>query len=173
MIRLARHGDVGRLQAIEVAAGEPFRALGMDRIADDDPPDAAALEERIDAGLVWVVADAGDVACAYLVASSLRESLHIQQLSVHPTFARKRLGASLVEHLERWAMEHGFGALSLTTFRDVPWNAPYYARLGFELRSASELPADLAAIRRREAELDLDAWPRVVMTKRLTSDRRR
>jgi hypothetical protein len=33
--------------------------------------------------------------------------------------------------LHAWAQRHGLAALTLTTFTDVPWNMPYYERLGF------------------------------------------
>ncbi len=40
------------------------------------------------------------------------------------------LGSSLVDHLDGWAAARGLAALTLTTYRDVPWNGPYYERLG-------------------------------------------
>ncbi len=50
--------------------------------------------------------------------------------------------------------------MTLTTFADVPWNGPYYRRLGWRDLPAAELGPELAAIRRHEASLGLDAWPR-------------
>ena len=43
-------------------------------------------------------------------------------------------------------------AVTLTTFRDVPWNAPYYERLGFRTLAADEITPGLAAIRAHEAD---------------------
>jgi hypothetical protein len=51
----------------------------------------------------------------------------------------------------------------LTTFAQVPWNAPSYIRCGFLVLDDTELAAGLRAIRQREAELGLDRWPRVRM----------
>lgn len=56
--------------------------------------------------------------------------------------------------------------LRLTTFAEVPWNGPYYARLGFEVLPAERLTEGLRAIRATEAAKGLDAWPRVVMRRR-------
>lgn len=53
--------------------------------------------------------------------------------------------------------------LTLTTFEHVPWNAPYYARLGFRILDDAEVTPGLRAIRQREAEIGLDRWPRVCM----------
>ena len=55
----------------------------------------------------------------------------------------------------------------MCTFRDVPWNAPYYERLGFERIDEADWGCGLRALRRREAELGLDRWPRVAMRRLL------
>ena len=67
-----------------------------------------------------------------------------------------------------WAAEKGYSAMTLTTYRDVAWNAPFYARRGFAV--IDDLPAGLAAIRAREQELGLDdVGPRVVMRRELAN----
>lgn len=61
-------------------------------------------------------------------------------------------------------------AMTLTTFTDVPWNAPHYARLGFQVVAENEWTAGERRIREHEAAVGLDAWPRVVMRRPLPSD---
>jgi len=51
----------------------------------------------------------------------------------------------------------------LSTFRDAPWNAPYYARLGFSIVDDSSLDATLRAIRAHHVALGLDETQRVFM----------
>jgi len=58
-------------------------------------------------------------------------------------------------------------ALTLTTFAQVPWNAPYYARCGFRILGDAEVTPGLRAIRRQEAEMSMDRWPRVCMRRDL------
>lgn len=58
---------------------------------------------------------------------------------------------------------NGLPTLTLTTFADVLWNAPYYARLGFDVIPNRELSAGLRGLREHEAAIGLDAWPRVAM----------
>lgn len=58
-------------------------------------------------------------------------------------------------------------ALTLTTFSDVPWNRPYYERLGFRVLDEVELSPGLRRIRREEAQRGLDRWGRVAMRRRL------
>ena len=74
---------------------------------------------------------------------------------------------ALIEQAVAWAGQRGLGAVTLTTFTDVPWNAPYYERLGFRRLSGDELTPGLKAIRAREAAIGLDRWPRCCMRRDL------
>ncbi|MEV7550282.1 GNAT family N-acetyltransferase [Amycolatopsis sp. NPDC089917] len=162
MIRLAEPEDLPALQDIERAAGEPFRALGMAAIADDDPPSIEDLTNFRNAGHAWVY-DTGDGPVAYLLAEVVDGHGHIEQVSVHPDHARRGLGRRLIEHAAEWAAREGLAGLTLTTYAEVPWNAPYYARLGFEVLDEESLTEGLRAVRADEIARGLDAWPRVTM----------
>ncbi|MEV0896106.1 GNAT family N-acetyltransferase [Actinoplanes sp. NPDC049802] len=170
-IRPARAGDLTRLQEIERAAGEPFRAIGMTEIADDEPPTIDTLAGCVRAGHAWVatVAASGDLPVGYLIADLIDGNLHIEQVSVHPGHARQGIGRRLIEHAAGQARAAGVPALTLTTFADVPWNAPYYRRCGFAELDADALPAGLRAVRDHEAAIGLDRWPRVCMRRDLTT----
>ena len=162
-IRLALQRELPELQAIEQDAGELFRPLGMVRVADDEPPATEALEEFRLAGRAWVHTGDGDHPLAYLLGEPLDGALHIEQVTVHPTASRRGLGRQLIDHAEEFALTSQLTALTLTTFTDVPWNAPYYERIGFRPLSEDELTPGLIAVRTHEAELGLDAWPRICM----------
>jgi hypothetical protein len=82
---------------------------------------------------------------------------------VHPAHGRRGAGRALLAGAEAWARGQGFGALTLTTFADVPWNAPLCSRLGYRILQAHEQGPELRALRRQEAAVGLDAWPRVAM----------
>jgi GNAT superfamily N-acetyltransferase len=101
--------------------------------------------------------DSADRPVAYLVAEPVDGALHVEQVSVHPAHARSGIGRALLDEVG------AAGPLTLTTFADVPWNAPYYARLGFRVLPESEWTPGLRAIRAREAAIGLDRWPRVCM----------
>ncbi|MEU6823391.1 GNAT family N-acetyltransferase [Streptomyces atriruber] len=184
LIRPATAAELPALQDIERAAGEPFRALGMAAIADDEPPTVEELDRYRRAGRAWVAVDDGeggdgadapaaypDVPAAYLIADPLpdADALHIEQVTVHPRAARRGVGRALIEHLADRAREEGATALTLTTFTDVPWNAPYYARIGFRPLADAELTPALRRIRAHEAELGLDRWPRLCMRRALSA----
>ncbi|MFB7668012.1 GNAT family N-acetyltransferase [Kitasatospora sp. NPDC056138] len=167
IIRMARLDDLPLLQDIERAAGESFRSVGMPEIAEDEPPalDELARYQRSD--LAWVAVDADDRPVAYVVAEPVDGNLHVEQVTVHPEFGRQGIGRALLEHLAVHAAERRMPALTLTTFVQVPWNAPYYERCGFRPLEQSSLTPGLREIRRREAEHGLDRWPRVCMIRPL------
>lgn len=162
-IRTAHLDELPALQDIERAAGQCFREIGIPEIADDEPPSLDELARHQRAGLAWVATDGADAPVAYLIADRVDGNLHVEQVSVHPDTARRGIGRSLLDRLAARAMSEGAPALTLTTFTEVPWNAPYYARLGFVTLDESELTPGLERIRRHEAALGLDRWPRTCM----------
>lgn len=135
----------------------------MDLIADDDPPSVEDLAMFQEAGRAWVYADGRDHPVAYLLVELVDGFAHVEQVSVHPSQARQGLGRQLLDVADEWARQQGLAGLTLTTYAEVPWNAPYYERLGFRVLPDEEMTDGLRAIRDHEATLGLDAWPRVTM----------
>ncbi|NIH78858.1 GNAT family N-acetyltransferase [Amycolatopsis viridis] len=153
-IRKPTAADLTRLPEIERSAGECFRGIGMPEIADDVLPTPEDLARY---PYAWVAGEPEPV--AYLVAVPVDGSLHIEQVSVHASWARRGIGRVLIEEAAR----AGFPALTLTTFAEVPWNAPYYERCGFVRLDPAALTPGLRRIRAAEAARGLDRWPRVAM----------
>ncbi|MFI5894410.1 GNAT family N-acetyltransferase [Actinoplanes sp. NPDC051513] len=164
MIRAAREADVEAMRAIEVAADRMFRDIGMDFGPAGEPPTAETLLAYVRDGRAWVA----EGSVAYLVADLVDGNVHVEQVSVDPAHGRRGLGAALIEHVAAWARERGSPALTLTTFAEVAWNAPYYERLGFRRLADAELTPELRRIRQREAEFGLDRWPRLAMRRELS-----
>src|SRR4051794_35765009 len=100
----------------------------MPEIAEDDLGSVAELEAFRSEGRALVAVDGDDRPVAYLTSALVDDCAHIEQVSVAPDHGRRGLGAALIDHLEETARAEGRPALTLTTFRDVPWNAPYYGR---------------------------------------------
>ena len=167
-VRPAHPDEFDALRDIEIAAGAPFRDLGMDPVADDTPPSTVVLAGALDRGGLWVLEVDGRPV-AYLLDDVVDGEAHLEQVSVHPSHGRRGLGAQLVEHLVERARAAGHHAVTLTTFTDVPWNGPYYARLGFRPLADEELGPGLRALRRAEAARGLDRWPRTAMRRDLTA----
>ncbi len=167
MIREARSDDIAALREIERAAGQSFREIGMAYVADDEPPSEEVLGHFVSAGRAWVAVDDRDRPVAYLIAEVVDGDAHIEQVSVHPAASRRGLGRALIEHLVDWASARGMPAVTLTTFADVPWNGPYYRRLGFEVLPDEQAGPGLRDRRADEAARGFDRWPRICMRLRL------
>ncbi|MFD0311855.1 GNAT family N-acetyltransferase [Streptomyces sp. NPDC127119] len=162
-VRAATSADLPLLQDIERAAGEPFRIFGMPEIADDEPFALDVLERFRKAGHAWVAEDATGRLVAYLIGEPLDGAFHIEQVSVHPDAAHQGVGRTLIAYAAERALEQGLTGLTLTTFSEVPWNAPYYQRLGFRVLPEADLTPGLRRVLAGEAEQGLDRRPRVCM----------
>lgn len=56
---------------------------------------------------------------------------HLEQVSVLPAVGRRGIGRRLVDAAAEAARERGYRELTLRTFVEVPWNAPFYLTCGF------------------------------------------
>lgn len=149
-VRRARAAELPLLVAVELASDGPFHEA---RIGPLPPP--GTVEELAEAKCVLV---AGDPPVGFARLGEVDGLAHLEQLSVHPGHSGRGIGTALLEAACTWAADSGYQAMTLTTFADVPWNGPYYARRGF-----AELPRltpGLREIRLHEAELGLDALAR-------------
>lgn len=142
----------------------------MAAIADDAPPSMDALAAYQRDGRSWVATDSADQPIAYILVKDVDGYAHIEQVTVHPTHARKGVGRALIEEVARWAVAGGLEGITLATFREVPWNAPYYERLGFAQVPAALWHDGLRQIMQLESDHGLSAWPRVAMKKMLAEE---
>lgn len=169
-IRLARPDELTELQSIEVAAGVLFRQIGKVDVAEHPPPAIEVFERAQQAGLVWVVADTDDQPIGFILVMLVDGAAHIEQVSIHPDHGRQGLGRLMIDHVDRWAAGEGLPALTLSTFRSVAWNGPYYARLGFRELSASEYTPGLVKLRAAETAFGLDPAERILMRRQIETD---
>jgi GNAT superfamily N-acetyltransferase len=169
-LRAARPGELQRLVALEVEAGQLFATVGLHEVATH-VPDLAALRDSHEQGRVWVVEEDGPVA-GYIVAAVLDGNAHIEQVSVAPSYAGRGIGATLLHHVESWGRSLDLPATTLTTFRDVPWNALYYARLGYVELPLERRGPELTATMEHEASMPgIDEARRCAMVKPNTAPR--
>jgi len=138
----------------------------MDDIAGDEPASVEELDRYRADGRAFVAVDGADQPVGYALVDVVDGGAHLEQLSVEPSAGRRGHGRALVEHVCAWARAKGMGSVTLTTFRDVAWNAPYYARLGFEVLEAGDLGPELQRLVAEEAAHGLDPSQRVCMRRR-------
>lgn len=147
-VRPTRPGDVTALPAIERAAGERFRDYPeLAWLAEGEVISAEQHLDYAERGLSWL-ALANDQPVGFILAELHVSSLFIVELSVHLDWQGKGIGRRLIACVADQARKRGLASLTLTTFRDVPWNAPFYARLGFDY--VTELTPELRQKREDE-----------------------
>lgn len=169
VIRPAHLGEEHVLQEIEVLAGEQFREIGLPEVAEHEPASARTLADYAGKGRSWVVLDAADLPVGYVLVDIVDGCAHIEQVSVRPDHQGKGLGRALLNHVHGWAGERGLSAITLTTFVEVPWNAPLYRHLGFHELSEHEIGPELRAVQDGEMAHGLDPTKRICMRAELHS----
>jgi GNAT superfamily N-acetyltransferase len=158
-IRVAEPREHQWLREIEEAADGPFAEVGIGPFA------IAPGDDHL--GQAAVVLVCGNPPVGFVCVDVVDGLAHIWQLSVHPSAGRQGRGTALVRAVFQWAAANDYAAVTLTTFRDVPWNGPFYSGLGFV--TIDELSPELRRIRDHEREIGDDAHgPRIAMRKDLS-----
>jgi GNAT superfamily N-acetyltransferase len=146
-IRMANEVDAMALPDIERSSGEAFRHIpDLAWIADDIVTSKERHEKLIQQGTAWVAHDNRKIITGFLTAELHQDVLHIWQMSVRSDQQRQGIGRNLIRAAELWARSRYLTALTLTTFRDVPWNAPFYRSCGFEIVNPVGYPILLAML---------------------------
>jgi GNAT superfamily N-acetyltransferase len=162
-IRPCLPGDAPALQVIECLAGERFREVGLADVADNEPASVDTLAHYATAGRGWVAVDESGEPVGFVVVDVVDANAHVEQVSVLPDHQGAGIGRALLDRVRAWAVQNGRSAITLTTFADVPWNAPLYRHLGFRVLAEGEIGPELRAICFKEAAHGLDPTTRVCM----------
>ena len=170
-ITYARQKDLSLLPAIELAAARLLAGHAPEPVLAETTPDAVLKTARAH-GQLWV-ALAKDVPVGFAHVEILEPTVaHLEEIDVHPEHGRRGLGRRLVMAVCTWAESHGYQVVTLTTFRDVAFNMPFYARLGFEVIPPEELSAALRVVLEGESRRGLDPARRVAMRRSCAVGRR-
>jgi GNAT superfamily N-acetyltransferase len=162
-IRSAVAADLPWLPEIEREAAALFAEFGLADVFAHILTPASDLEEGLRSGRLWVATAPDDSVVGFALACVVGGNAHLEELDVLPKHGRRGIGTALVEAFLRWAAESGFRGATLTTLEHVPWNAPFYQRLGFRVLARRDLPPELSQLLRREIERGLPAENRVAM----------
>jgi GNAT superfamily N-acetyltransferase len=155
-VRAAARADLAELGEVAQRAETLFRTAGYQ--LPELPFDTAGLAK---AKAVFV---AGRPPVAFVRLDEVDGLAHIEELAVIPKCMRQGIGSALVERACEWARAHDYPAITLTTYADVPWNGPYYAKRGF-MEVADPSPG-LRAVRDQERGVGLDAVGRRIVMRR-------
>lgn len=161
-------GDIEVLQAIEASAAQLFLESPYPELAGFEPFDHERYITHLKLGdpvfLGLVETETGQFTKAgFAVAGPLAGGLHLFELSVHTDWQGMGLGGHLLHHLQRRALQCGFGQITLTTYRSLPWNGPFYERMGFSYLETSQQPPEIYDLLQREIASGANAEDRCAM----------
>ncbi|MFI0349548.1 GNAT family N-acetyltransferase [Actinomadura sp. 9N407] len=156
-VRTARPVDLASLVAIEESADGMFAPLGI-----VFPAGPTVIEVVIDQGGDILVA--GEPPVGFAAVEPLDGAVHLEQIAVHVDQVRQGIGGRLLTKVLERAAAAGAPGVSLLTFQDVPWNAPWYLKHGFEVLPEERWGPGLRGYWEAEIKAGLhDLGPRVVM----------
>jgi GNAT superfamily N-acetyltransferase len=151
VIRSGTPSDLPLLAAIEDSGAETFTRYGAP-LADGSPP---APDDQWDAaqaaGLLWVAEDTETGLIGFLAAERAGSGLYIEEVDVLMEYQQQGHGRRLMQVAIDWAQAQGLADVTLTTFTNIPWNAPFYASMGFVQVDGEALTPKLAATLADEA----------------------
>jgi GNAT superfamily N-acetyltransferase len=162
-IRAARVEELPLLSHIEQSAASLFLDTPYAFLVDAAPLPLDFVQQQSQAGQVWVAVNLHETVVGYVIAREVDGTLYLQQIDVHPEHGRRGIGSALVNTVCLWAKQQGYRIVSLSTFRDLPWNAPFYSKLGFHPVEEAELTTGFQQIRLKELEAGLPISDRVIM----------
>ncbi|WP_395657690.1 GNAT family N-acetyltransferase [Nocardioides sp.] len=161
-IRPARREDLDAVTAVEEEADQQFVPLF-------GPLDWPVTPGRWRAGVPGFLLVAGDPVVGFAHVMELEGVAHLEQLAVRPAEQRRGTGTALVAAAREEAARRGYDTISLCTYADVPWNAPFYARLGFA--ELTELEPVHRRMQEKEERMGLMVHGRRVVMAAPTRDR--
>lgn len=162
-VRWATPADLEALPAIERAAAGLLRDAGFAGTWLDAGTPPAAFEDACRQYRLWVALQGGRLPVGFALVTFAGDQPHLEEIDVHPDHGRHGVGTRLLRAVIAAARAAGYGVLTLSTFRDPPWNAPWYRRHGFaDVEEAAQSPA-LRQVVAGEARRGLPVGRRTVM----------
>lgn len=166
-IVLAQPEHLTVLSHIEQQAASLFHEWNVPDAVIEDTTSLEEFHAAQAAGLLWVALSPQRHPVGFALVERVGTWLHLEEIDVHPLHGQRGVGAALVETVCAWAWDCGYAQITLTTYRDIPWNAPFYEKLGFAVLGVEELTPELRERVQDEAARGWGMHPRVVMRKAL------
>jgi len=151
------------IPGIEVAAASIFPGDDLPEDARFQVTDSAELNLAVEAARLWVAVKEDKQPIGFAMANIIDGEAYLQEVGVLPEFGRRGIGRRLVNSVITWARVEGFKSVLLVTFKHLPWNAPFYAKLGFrKVQRASHGP-EISQLFHEEKARGIDIDNRVAM----------
>lgn len=164
-LRRARYDDIPQLGAVERSAAELFRSVKQDHLLDHATANPSFLTAMIESNHIWVAVNKLDEPIGFVGGVAVGSNFHIAEISVAQRYQGRGVGKALIWQLMEEVRREGFKAATLTTFRRIPWNGPWYKRLGFSEVGLGGMGNEFLTIWQNEARSGLDMDERCLMRK--------
>jgi GNAT superfamily N-acetyltransferase len=162
-IELAGREHLRAIPAIELAASAMFSEADLPLEIRYRVSDAELLNEAQSDSRLWVALTDDRIPVGFAMADIVDGSAHLDEMDVVPEFGRQGIGTRLLKTIIKWARDNHFPMLTLVTFRHLPWNAPFYKKMGFESMAACEIGSGLAGLLQEEGNAGIDLHKRTCM----------
>ncbi|GEN60126.1 GNAT family N-acetyltransferase [Acetobacter nitrogenifigens] len=171
LVRAGRETDAPLLPDVERSAAQAFLQVpGLEWIAADDVTSEAEHRAAIRAGASWV-AEISRELVGFAVATEVGDALHLEELSVRFDAQGRGVGAALMRNVIDFAVLRRRSVVTLTTFRDLPFNEAFYSRFGFLTLTRDRLSARLRDILSQEELLGMPPDRRCAMSLNLEREK--
>lgn len=174
-IRLATKHDVSCIPEIERAAAKLFLArtseLGLTPETFDRATSIEQLQYAEREGRLWIALTPGGLVVGFALVVIIDRFAHLEEVNVLPAHGRRGIGKALIRAVCKWALGKAIPAVTLSTFREVPWNGPFYKRMGFRIVDPRDVSSGHVELVRLEKERGLRTDLRVIMRYETKNDR--
>lgn len=166
-IEPARETHLADIPGIELAGATLFAEADLPQDIRYRVTAAADLRDAFNESRIWVAIHQSRQTVGFAMAEVVDRQAYLTEIDVLPAFSRRGTGTRLVRAVLEWARACKFDSLSLITFRHLPWNAPFYEKLGFSMVDSAEHGPELAGLMEEERQVGINMDNRVVMTLKL------
>jgi len=164
-VRRARSSDILLLESVERSAAQLFRTVNLGFLADGPTLDPAVLSSMAKSNHLWIAVNDWDQPIGFLGGENFEGNFHLVEISVAQEFQGRGVGKALMMSMVEQVRREGYKSITLTTYRDVPWNGHWYAKMGFVEVFAQAMGRKYLDILVEEGKHGLDQASRCVMVK--------
>lgn len=163
IVELARKEQLFRIPIIQRSAAGMFSAADLPDHIRYGVTNPRTLRRACAESRLWVALDSNAEVVGFALVDIVDDIAHLDELGVLPASGRQGIGTRLIETVIAWSRANGFPGLTLVTFRHLPWNAPFYKKLGFIELSPANTSAGLKDLLDAEARAGVDIRMRIGM----------
>jgi GNAT superfamily N-acetyltransferase len=151
------------IPGIELAAAAIFSEADLPQDIRYKVTESDDLREALQQERLWVATSGQGGTVGFAMADVVDGQAYLVEINVLPDFSRQGIGTQLVNTVLAWARRQELATLWLVTFRHLPWNAPFYAKLGFSVVDPAEHGDELAGLIEEEGRIGINIDNRVAM----------